>query len=141
MDFHREDVITRCVELKRDVVVEDEFDTGARMKLNLGHTIGHGVEALSHFSLSHSKSVAIGMAIVARSACDDATRDAILNILNQFGLPTETTSSAEDLYTCALSDKKRAGGTVNLIVPRSIGDCAIVPTPVEDVKAFIEKGL
>ena len=141
MDFDREAVITRCVELKRDVVAEDEFDTGARMKLNLGHTIGHGVEALSNFRLSHGKSVAIGMAIVARSACDDATRNAIVDILDQFGLPTETSSSAEDLYTCALSDKKRAGGTVNLIIPRTIGDCAIVPTPVEDVKSFIEKGL
>ena len=141
MDFDREAVITRCVELKRDVVAEDEFDTGARMKLNLGHTIGHGVEALSHFSLSHGKSVAIGMAIVARSACDDATRDAILNILSRFGLPMDTSSTAEELYTCALSDKKRAGGTVSLIIPKAIGDCAIVPTPVGDVKAFIEKGL
>ena len=141
LDFDREEVITRCVELKRDVVAEDEFDTGARMKLNLGHTIGHGVEALSHFRLSHGKSVAIGMAIVARSACDETTRDAILNILNQFSLPTETTSSADELYACALSDKKRAGGTVSLIIPRTIGDCAIVPTPVADVKAFIEKGL
>ena len=141
MAFDREAVITRCVELKRDVVAEDEFDTGARMKLNLGHTIGHGVEALSSFQLSHGKSVAIGMAIVARSACDAATRDAILDILEQFGLPRSTTSSADDLYTCALSDKKRAGGTVNLIIPKAIGDCAIVPTPVADVKAFIEKGL
>ena len=141
MDFDREAVITRCVELKRDVVAEDEFDTGARMKLNLGHTIGHGVEALSHFQLSHGKSVAIGMAIVARSACDPATRDSILNILSRFGLPVDTTSTAEELYTCALSDKKRAGGTVSLIIPRAIGDCAIVPTPVGDVKAFIEKGL
>ena len=141
MDFDREAVITRCVELKRDVVAEDEFDTGARMKLNLGHTIGHGVEALSHFQLSHGKSVAIGIAIVARSACDPATRDAILNILNRFGLPVDTASTAEELYTCALSDKKRAGGTVSLIIPRAIGDCAIVPTPVGNVKAFIEKGL
>lgn len=141
MDFHREDVITRCVELKRDVVAEDEFDNGARMKLNLGHTIGHGVEALSNFSLSHGKSVAIGMAIVARAACDDALRDEILDILNQFGLPTETSSAADAIYTCTLSDKKRAGGTVNLIIPRTIGDCAIVPTPVADVKALIEKGL
>ena len=141
MDFDREAVITRCVELKRDVVAEDEFDTGARMKLNLGHTIGHGVEALSHFTLSHGKSVAIGMAIVARSACDDATRDAILNILSRFGLPVDTSSTAAELYTCALSDKKRAGGTVSLIIPKAIGDCAIVPTPVGDVKAFIEKGL
>ena len=141
INFDRESVITRCVELKRNVVAEDEFDTGSRMKLNLGHTIGHGVEALSNFRLSHGKSVAIGMAIVARSACDPATRDAILNLLDRFGLPTDTTSTAEQLYTCALSDKKRAGGTVSLIIPKAIGDCAIVPTPVADVKAFIEKGL
>ena len=141
MNFHREDVITRCVELKRDVVAEDEFDTGARMKLNLGHTIGHGVEALSHFSLSHGKSVAIGMAIVARAACEDSLRKEILDILNRFGLPTDTDCAAEDIYACTLSDKKRAGGTVSFIIPRKIGYCDIVPTPVEDVKAFIEKGL
>ena len=141
LDFDREAVITRCVELKRDVVAEDEFDTGARMKLNLGHTIGHGVEARSNFTLSHGKSVAIGMAIVARAAGDPATRDAIEEILDIFGLPKVTDRTAEELYTSALSDKKRTGGTVNLIIPRSIGDCAIVPTPVEEVKAFIEKGL
>ena len=139
--FDREAVITRCVELKRDVVAEDEFDTGARMKLNLGHTIGHGVEARSNFTLSHGKSVAIGMAIVARSGSDDATRDAIEEILDIFGLPKDTDCTAEELYTSALSDKKRTGGTVNLIIPCSIGDCAIVPTPVEEIQAFIEKGL
>lgn len=141
LDFDREAVITRCVELKRDVVAEDEFDTGARMKLNLGHTIGHGVEARSNFTLSHGKSVAIGMAIVARSACDDATRDAILRILGVFGLPERTACTAGELYAAALSDKKRAGGTVNLIIPRAIGDCAIVPTDVAKVKSFIEAGL
>ena len=139
--FDREAVITRCVELKRNVVAEDEFDTGARMKLNLGHTIGHGVEARSNFTLSHGKSVAIGMAIVARSACDAATRDAVLTILDRFGLPKDTNCTAEELYISALSDKKRSGGTVNLIVPRSIGDCAIVPTDVSNVKSFIEAGL
>ena len=140
LDFDREAVITRCVELKRDVVMEDEFDTGARMKLNLGHTIGHGVEARSHFGLSHGKSVAIGMAIVSRaSGCADTSR--ILNILEKFGLPTATEYSVDDIYTYTLSDKKRSGGTVKLIVPQRIGDCAIVPTPVENLKSFIEAGL
>ena len=141
LGFDREAVITRCVELKRDVVAEDEFDTGARMKLNLGHTIGHAVEALSHFQLSHGKSVAIGTAIVARAACESGLRDEILEILRQFGLPTDTANTAEDLYTCALSDKKRAGGTVNLIIPTTIGHCDIVPTPVAEMLAFIERGL
>lgn len=138
--FDREAVIARCVELKRDVVVEDEFDTGLRMKLNLGHTIGHGVEAKSNFAISHGKAVAIGMSIVSRaSSCVDCSR--IIALLNQFGLPTETEFSADDLYTCALSDKKRAGGIVNLIIPDSVGDCSIVPTPVEYLKSFIEAGL
>lgn len=138
--FDREAVITRCVELKRDVVMEDEFDTGARMKLNLGHTIGHGVEARSNFTLSHGKSVAIGMAIVCRaSRCPDTPR--ILAILQKFGLPVTTDESVQDIYNYTLSDKKRSGDTVRLIIPRCIGDCAIVPTPVHTLKSFIQAGL
>lgn len=139
-DFDREAVIARCVEMKRDVVMEDEFDTGARMKLNLGHTIGHSVEASSHYTLSHGKSVAIGMAIVSRAShCRD--NDRIIRILEQFGLPTSTSTDADMLLRYALSDKKRSGGTVNLIIPRNIGNCEIVPTPVEHIKSFIEEGL
>ena len=143
--FDREAVIARCVELKRDVVMEDEFDTGARMRLNLGHTIGHGVEAKSNFTLSHGKAVAIGTAIVSRAGvklgiCSEETRDKIVNILEQFGLPTVTDLTAEDICVCALSDKKRSSSTVNLIVPEKIGCCAIRPTPVEELKSFIEAG-
>lgn len=146
LDFDRQMVITRCVELKRNVVAEDEFDTGARMKLNLGHTIGHSAEVQSHFEISHGRGAAIGMAIVCRAAaaygiCDTATRDAILRILEQFKLPVSCEYSAEKLYQSALSDKKRSGGTVNLIVPERIGFCRIHPVPVEKLQAFIEAGL
>lgn len=146
LSFHREDVVARCVELKRDVVMEDEFDTGARMKLNLGHTIGHGVEAQSCFTVSHGKAVAIGMAIVARAAakegiCTESVRDQILQVIRSFGLPTDTGYPAEALYTSALSDKKRSGGRVDLIVPVQIGQCQILPTPVEKLRSFIEEGL
>jgi len=140
LSFDRENVIARCVELKRDVVMEDEFDTGARMKLNLGHTIGHGVEARSNFTVSHGKAVAIGMAIVSRASnCPDAGR--ILACLAKFGLPIQTSCTASELFMSALSDKKRSGGTVNLIIPRRIGQCDIVPTPVEELQSFIEAGL
>lgn len=146
LQFHLEDVIARCVELKRDVVMEDEFDTGARMKLNLGHTIGHGVEANSHFTISHGCSVAIGTAIVTRSACkaklcNQETCHRILSILRQFGLPTETVFSAEALEAAALSDKKRSGGTINFIIPREIGRCQIYPTEVSQINSFIKAGL
>ena len=138
--FDRETVIARCVELKRNVVMEDEFDTGARMKLNLGHTLGHGVEARSRFALSHGKAVAIGTAMVSRAThCKDADR--IISCLTKFGLPTATDYPAEDIYEFTLSDKKRSGGTVNLILPRSIGHCDIVPTPVEALLPFIKEGM
>ena len=139
LNFDRKQVITRCVELKRDVVAEDEFDTGARMKLNLGHTIGHGLEAASNFALSHGKAVALGIAIVSRASnCPDTAR--ILAVLDKFGLPLTTDISVEEAYSYTLSDKKRSGGTVNLIIPEYIGRCAIVPMPVEKLKPFIEAG-
>jgi 3-dehydroquinate synthase len=120
--------------------MEDEFDTGLRMKLNLGHTIGHGIEARSNFSLSHGKSVAIGMAIVAKASnCPDTTR--ICRILEQFGLPTTTDYPVDDIYHYTLSDKKRSGGEINLILPRRIGLCDILPTPIEKLKSFIQAGL
>lgn len=145
-EFDRERVIRRCVELKRDVVAEDEFDTGERMKLNLGHTVGHGVEAKSHFAVSHGKAVAIGTAIVSRAAAQGGMlsrldADTIVDTLQAFGLPTVTAYTAEELVHYMLSDKKRAGGTVNLIVPRTIGRCDIVPTPVEQLDAFVQSGL
>lgn len=138
--FDCEKVITRCVELKRDVVIADEFDTGERMKLNLGHTIGHGVEARSGFALSHGKSVAIGMAIVAR-ACRCGDKDRIIALLERFSLPTQTEYTADELFAYTLSDKKRSANTVKLILPQRIGCCVISPTPVEQLKSFIQAGL
>ena len=144
--FDREAVIARCVELKRNVVAEDEFDTGARQKLNLGHTIGHGIEAQSHFTISHGEAVATGMAIVARAGekagiTSGDTVDAIHEILEKFGFPLTTGYSVQQLFTSALSDKKRSGGTVNVVVPREIGDCILLPTPVGQLQSFIEAGL
>ena len=146
MDFHREQVIARCVELKRDVVMEDEFDTGARMKLNLGHTLGHGIEAKSGFAVSHGKAVAIGMCMVARAAAamDYCSADAcrkILNTVERFGLPVSTEYDASALFSCALSDKKRSGSHVDLIVPYEIGDCRIIPMELTQIRSFIQAGL
>ena len=140
LSFHRERIITRCVTWKRDVVAEDEFDTGSRMKLNLGHTLGHGVEAASNFAVSHGQAVAIGMAMVARAAnCPDGER--IIRLLEIFGLPTSTSFTPEELYAHALSDKKRSGSTLRIIVPNAIGNCAVESIPAKDFLSFIQKGL
>ena len=146
IDFDRETVIARCVELKRDVVACDEFDRGQRQKLNLGHTIGHGIEASSNFSISHGSAVAIGTAIISRAAanlgiCAQETKDRIIATINQFGLPVTTNETGKTLYTYALSDKKREGNTVNLIIPKRIGECGIYPTPTDNIESLIQAGL
>ena len=146
MEFDREYVIERCVAMKRDVVDRDEFDVGARKLLNLGHTIGHSVEANSRFTLSHGQSVAIGTAIVARAAAAKkilSTEDCgrILKTLRAYGLPVETSDAPEILAGIALSDKKRSGGTLDLIVPEAIGSCKVLPVPVSDVLAWIQEGM
>ena len=146
MGFDREQVIRRCVELKRNVVARDEFDTGARMQLNLGHTVGHAIEALSGFTVSHGHAVAMGTAIVSRAAAKNGllpqeAAQAIEEALDVFRLPTATAYPAEALTRHMLSDKKRAGDRVNLIVPRAIGRCEILPIPVEQLTDFVGSGL
>ncbi len=144
--FDREYIISRCVALKRDVVAEDEFDTGARQKLNLGHTFGHGIERSSMYSVPHGQAVAAGMAIASRAAahfqiCDISVPERIARVLNAFSLPVSTNYSAEELFVAALSDKKRWGNSVNLILPERIGYCRIQSVAIHEVKSFIEAGL
>ena len=138
--FDRERVISRCVELKRKIVVADEFDTGNRMLLNLGHTIGHAIEQCSNYSISHGKAVAMGIAIVSR-ATKYKDSDRIISLLTQFSLPIKTDYSAEELCKYALIDKKRSGDQISLVIPKSIGDCVIQPTSTEILKSFIKEGL
>ena len=146
LDFEREYVVSRCVEIKRDYVTEDEFDTGVRRKLNLGHTVGHAIEKCSAYGVSHGRGVAIGLAIIARACaakglCSEECRDDIIKGLNALRLPTETNFSSSELLEPMLSDKKRTGGTVSLIIPRVIGDCDIYPLPVEELENFVKSGL
>ena len=146
LGFDWERVIARCVSHKRDIVAADEFDRGQRNLLNLGHTFGHAVEALSNFTLSHGKAVAIGTAMAARAAaargiCDQGTATRIMWLLERFGLPIFTEFSAAELAAAALSDKKRSGDTVNLILPERIGGCVIHPVSVGELETIIQAGL
>ncbi len=140
-----ERVIAHCVEMKRRVVAEDEFDRGRRQTLNLGHTVGHGVEACSHYAVLHGQAVAIGMAVISRAAakrglCDREVSARVERLLQQYSLPTETTFSAAELARAMLSDKKREGETIHFIVPRAIGACTIETVAVADMVGWLHDG-
>ncbi len=139
-------VIARCIRIKRDVVAEDEFDTGRRAILNFGHTIGHAAEVCSGYALSHGQAVAVGMAAVTRAAvrrglCDNQTLTDLLEMLRRYGLPERTELPKKDLLEAMLSDKKRSGGTVKLILPRRIGEVSVQTLPVDTLADFLDDAL
>lgn len=145
-DFDLISTISRCVELKRDVVSTDEFDHGQRAYLNLGHTVGHAIEAQSNFAISHGQAVSAGMAIISRAAanfnfCTNDTAKQIENVLTKFELPIATNSSAAELFSSALSDKKRSGNKLQLILPLEIGQCTSHMIPTDQLETFIKAGL
>lgn len=136
-----EEIVEKCVTIKRDVVNEDEFDNGARQLLNLGHTLGHAVEKNSGFTLSHGKCVSIGMALIAEAAwrkgyTKENLAPLIAEAAKMYGLPTETACTPEEIAHTALADKKRRGGSITLVVPREIGRCELVKAPVSELAGW-----
>jgi len=141
-----EPLIAACVMMKRDIVQEDEFDTGKRHLLNLGHTIGHAAELLSGYDISHGSAVAIGMAVITRAAvrkgvCPPECLDVLERLLARFQLPDKTDFSANALYEAALNDKKRAGETITEVIPTGLGKSELMKMNVEALLDWIETGL
>ena len=146
MDFDRERVLSQWVRWKRDVVVQDEHDHGVRQLLNLGHTIGHAVERCSNYQISHGSAVAMGLAAITRAArkmgiCEKETEEAVLSMLNTFGLPVSLPYGPKELAQAALHDKKRSGGSISCIFPEEIGKCRIQSLPVAELEGLIALGV
>lgn len=140
------EIVLRCISIKGDIVTEDELDHGKRRLLNFGHTAGHAVEACSAFTIPHGHAVAIGMAVMGRAAmrsgiCTEVCTNAIVKTIAACGLPTRSPYSAEQLYEAALSDKKRQGGKITLIVPREIGRCEALELPVNELLEWLQSGM
>ncbi|HOO49104.1 MAG: 3-dehydroquinate synthase [Saccharofermentanaceae bacterium] len=139
----RYEMVRQCVLDKTDVVVSDEFDNGRRQILNFGHTIGHVLEKMSDFKLSHGRAVAKGMSIVLNASrkeglCDAATNDNGIDLIKAYELSVEDDTSSELLAQGAMSDKKKRGGTVSLVVVSSIGEAKIVKKSIDELEAFLE---
>lgn len=141
-----EGIVSRCVEIKGEIVFADEFDKGTRQLLNFGHTLGHAIESCSRFAISHGQAVAIGMMLITRACeksglCAQHTATRLESALSRYHLPTTTDFSAEDLYFAALSDKKRQGDKITLVIPQRIGKCVLHTIPKEDLLPLIRLGV
>jgi 3-dehydroquinate synthase len=125
-----ENIIERCVKIKADIVSQDERDTGIRMLLNFGHTLGHAIEKCSNYEISHGHAVAIGMLYISRFAKVAKLSPAycasrIEEILIKYGFKDSCEYSSDELCDAVFFDKKRVGDSITLILPDKIGSCRL----------------
>ncbi|MFN0098581.1 MAG: 3-dehydroquinate synthase [Gemmatimonadaceae bacterium] len=124
-------LVQRSVEIKVQIVRQDERESGIRKVLNFGHTIGHAIEHVTGFGVAHGEAVAIGMvaeAIIAERMhlAERGLADAISTVCDAAGLPVrlpEHVSPAE-VVTATRTDKKARGGHVEYALPRALGEMA-----------------
>ena len=139
---HMEDIVKTCVSIKRDIVQHDEFDTGERMLLNFGHTLGHAVEAHSGYTVAHGRAVAIGMAMISRMAAraglvEPQLAERIVFGCRQLGLPVSYDAPPAVLAEHCLSDKKRGGDSISVILPKELGEAVIHRMSVHDFTQMV----
>ena len=130
-----EHVLYTCCDIKRAVVVEDERDTGARMVLNFGHTLGHAYELAGHYRIwTHGQAVAAGMVKAAELGVTLGVTPAGLPerigvLLGCFGLPVAIPCAHEDYAAAVGLDKKGAGDSISVILLEEAGRAVVHPMP------------
>ena len=130
-----EHVLYTCCDIKRSVVVEDERDTGARMVLNFGHTLGHAYELAGHYQTwTHGQAVAAGMVKaaelgVAMGITPAGLPERIGVLLGCFGLPVFIPCTHADYAAAIGLDKKGAGDSISVILLEAAGKAAAHPMP------------
>lgn len=139
-------VIERCISIKKSFVEVDERDYGLRQILGFGHTVGHGLEKLSSYTIPHGQAVAAGMVVEARGAYKMGLTQTDLSgeladILTDLGFNLQIKYSTDEIYHYALMDKKISGDQITMIIPDLIGKCRLQKISLSDLQKFIEIGL
>lgn len=142
---HLAEIISRCITIKRNVVEQDEHDTGERMLLNFGHTMGHAVENWHHYQLRHGQCVAIGMVMIVKAQVHGGSLPSsvltdLLSVCQKYRLPIDSPAPLDELFEICRQDKKNAAFGIRAILLHKIGDGFIQPFPFNAFKSFIEGG-
>ncbi|MBO7197588.1 MAG: 3-dehydroquinate synthase [Tidjanibacter sp.] len=120
------EMVRRSVEVKRDIVSRDPYESGVRRLLNLGHTMAHAIESLTT-EYNHGEAVAIGLAYVARKAVaqgvlPQSDGERIVGVIERYGLPTSVELDEEALEEAMQHDKKNRNGEIGWVMPHNIGN-------------------
>ena len=128
--------VQEAVRMKVEVVQADAHEAGRRMLLNFGHTVGHALEAISDFEISHGQAVSLGMVWEMRMAGSEGV-DRIVALLRALDMPVElnTGMNLDDLWEAMRSDKKNVGDVVRMAVPRELGEGRVLEVRREQLCA------
>jgi len=121
-------LIEQNVLIKTKVVVGDEFEQGERKLLNYGHTLGHAIENM--YELSHGQAISIGMtyaAVISQQLKHFTGAEAVVNLLDKYGLPTFAKFNTKKAFKVLLMDKKKDNVSINYILLEKIGKGVIQP--------------
>ncbi|KYF70051.1 3-dehydroquinate synthase [Sorangium cellulosum] len=140
------EIIRRSIAVKAAIVARDERESGDRALLNLGHTLGHALEAEGGFvRLAHGEAVSLGMVAMLRVGCslgvtDSASADRVICLLARLGLPTRIEDEPVSAALRFLSlDKKRRGSTVRAVLMRDIGSTFVEPMQLDRLASLLER--
>ena len=140
-----EHILYTCCEIKRNVVQQDERDTGARMLLNFGHTLGHAYELAGRYETwTHGQAVAAGMCAAARLGVRLGVTPAeaparLEQVLSALGLPTAIPCAAADYAAAVGLDKKGAGADISVILLEALGRAVPHKMPKAELLALLEE--
>lgn len=139
-----EEIIYICLDIKREIVEIDEMDSGERMLLNFGHTLGHGVEKhYDYEKYSHGEAVAIGMYNITKKSEElgltaSGTSEKIKDLLEKYKLPYEMPDvDLEDISKVISVDKKSQGDNINIVLLEKIGKSFTKKIKQIDIKDYI----
>lgn len=141
-----DEIVSRCVSDKNNIVSRDEFDRGERALLNFGHTVGHAVESLSEYTVSHGKAVASGMCIITRACelagiCEEGVYGRLVSVLSANSLPTGTDRTADELTCAVRNDKKKSGDSISVIVPTALSSAKVQKMSFSELHSLIKEVL
>lgn len=143
LDYER--IIYKSLNIKLDFVRDDERDKGKRQQLNLGHTIGHGIESLSNYQLNHGESIGIGTIYMARAAYklglaeDDFYKD-LIDAFKNHNLPIFYDFDSDEILEVLHHDKKIKNNKINIIIPTKIGEVVSKRIDFDELREIIELG-
>ncbi|MGL5960195.1 MAG: 3-dehydroquinate synthase [Bacteroidales bacterium] len=132
-------LIHQAVQIKANIVREDEREKGVRRLLNLGHTFAHAIEKLSKHT--HGEAVAIGLCLASKLSYQQGIMpqdevQQITQLLQDLQLPTTTPIAPIDLFDAMCADKKKSGNSLHLILPERIGKCRVEEVSLNRLKTW-----